>query len=246
MTVNAVIPYMNNLIVILVPTILVAAVVFFAYARKLSASHSAHRKAEMRALATRINFDFSPADDTGIARRVESEKVLFYGHTGTAENLISGKKNGISVNIFDYFYSDLQKRKVTVCMLTVPADVSTFKIFPLDNSEIASGTSAKLGDKLLGEKHWFECEDREFVEKAFNDDLIDFLSRRRRTTILAHANTIVLHRDKILGAGKCYGLLDFAFGVYSKMGFGGRPSKKNGTGGNKDDTLDIEADLYAD
>ena len=238
--------YMDTLILVLLPTVVVAAIIFFMYARKLSASHSAHRKSEMLALAMRIKFDYSPTDNSGIAKRLESEKTFFHGHNGKVENLITGKKNEIRIALFDYCYSDLQQRNTTVCMLTLPSKVSTFEIYPLDDSEISSGSSAELGEKLLGEKHRFECEDKDFVEKAFNDDLIDFLSRRRRTVILGHDKTIIFYRNMLLSMRKCFGLLDFSFGFYSKLGLKSDLSNNNDKEKKKDNKVDIEAEHFAE
>ncbi len=230
--------YMDTMLYIVLPTIFAAAIVFFAYARKLSSSHTLKRKKEMRFFAMKIRFDFSGDDELGVAKRIQSDKVFFYGKDGTAENIISGKKNGISVTVFDYSYTEMQKKSTTVCMLTIPSTVSTFEVFPLDDAEIASGKTAELGEKLLGEKYRLECKDREFVEQTFNDNLVDFLSRRRRTTVLANGNTMVFHREKLLGLRKCYSLLDFAFGFYSKMALGAENEKG--------ETFDIKADMYTD
>jgi len=238
--------YMDTLIIVLLPTVVVAAIIFFIYARKLSASHSAHRKSEMLALATRIKFDYSPTDNAGITKRVESEKTFFHSHNGEVENLITGKKSEIEIALFDYCYSDLQQRNTTVCMLTLPSKVSTFEIYPLDDSEISSGSSAEHGSKLLGEKHRFECEDRDFVEKAFNDDLIDFLSRRRRTVILGHEKTIIFHRHMLLSMRKCFGLLDFSFGFYSKLGLESDLSNNEDKEEKKGNKLDVEAEHFAE
>ena len=47
---GSILAYVNMIMVVLLPTALVAVVIFFLYARKLISSYSAHRKEEMRVL----------------------------------------------------------------------------------------------------------------------------------------------------------------------------------------------------
>ena len=236
----------DTLILILLPSIIVAGTVFFLYARKLASSHALNRKEEMRILAMKIIFNYTAEDKDGIAERLAHEKALFSGKKGTAENIISGAKNGISVALFDYTFHDLQKESITVCMLTLPSQVSTFSLVPLSDAEINDGKAAQLGDKLLGDKYRIECPDKAFAQKAFNESLIEFLSRRRRTAVLGHGNIIVFHRDKILGVRTCYSLLDFAFGLYMKMDLEDTSTSEIHSASEKSDSLNIKADLYVD
>lgn len=236
----------DTLIVTLLPTILVAATVFFLYARKLASAQSANRREEMHLLAMKINFDFSPNDDKGIAERLSSEKNFFYGSKGKADNIIFGMKSGIDVALFDYSFSDPQNQSLTICMLTLPSKIGTFKMLPLADTDIDAGKAAELGERLLGDKYNLECEDKEFARNAFNEDLIEFLSRRRRTTVLGHANTMIFHRDKLLGVRTCFSLLDFAFGLYTKISIEGAQAPEMPKMDESRESLDIKADLYAD
>ena len=246
---NSTILYMqtvDTLIIILLPAVIVAAVIFFLYARKLASANIANRREEMHLLAMKINFSFSQDDEGGIAEFLDSEKSFFYGGEGNIENVIFGKKNGIDVALFDYIFSGLQKESMTVCLLTLPAKISTFKMIPLADADIESGKTVELGDKLLSDKYRLECEDKEFARTAFNEDLVEFLSRRRRTFVLGHGNSMLFHREKQLSTRTCFSLLDFAFGLYTKMGIEAAPIEEEMTTADSEKPLDIRADLYAD
>jgi hypothetical protein len=246
---NTVVAYMgmvDTLLVTLLPTVLVAATVFFLYARKLTSTNRANRREEMHLLAMKINFNFSASDEIGIGERIESEKTFFYGSDGTVENVIYGSKNGIDVALFDYIFSNLQKQNLSVCILTLPTKIGTFKMLPLDDLDIEEGKAIELGEKLLGDKYRLECEDKAFAQEAFNEDLVEFLSRRRRTTVLGNGNSIVFHRDKLLTVRTCFSLLDFAFGLYTKMQLGGVPAPEIPKSPGNGETLDLKADLYAE
>jgi hypothetical protein len=234
--------YGDTIVIVMLPAVLAAGVVFFLYARKLAASQAARRGEEMHILAMRIGFDYTSADEHGISEIIETNQAFFYGEEGEVENVISGNKAGIAVNMFDYCLSDVQKERMTICMLTLPTKVSTFSMRPLDNAEIAAGKPMELGEELFGDKYQLKCGNREFAARAFNDDLVDFLSRRRRTTALGNGNHILFHRGRFLGVRKCYSLLDFAFGFCAKMDLDSstRPENKDS------DPVEMRADLYTD
>ncbi len=211
----AILAITNIITVVLLPAVILAGVIFFLYSRKLVSSHTVYRKEEMRVLALRINFQFNAKDVLGVRERIEAEKRFFYNNNGSVENLIYGQKNGIDVVLFDYCYSDLQKQSLTVCMLTVPSTVKAFTLEPLDDNEMESGKAAE-DESIFGGKYRVDCQDRAFAERAFNDDLADFLARRRRTTVLAQGNTMIFHRDKLLSTRSSFSILDFAFGFHAK------------------------------
>lgn len=237
---------LDTLLVILLPSVLVAGTIFFLYARKLASINVSNRREEMRLLAEKINFEYSEGDNIGITERLAREKNFFFSPEGRIENLIYGRKNDISVALFDYTFPTLQKERVTVCSLTLPVNVSTFSMTPLSDDEINSGITAQLGEKLLGEKYRLDCVDKKFAATAFNENLVEFLSRRRRTAVLGNANIMVFHRDKILSVRTCYSLLDFAFGLFTKMDIGGSVFSQEPADDENGESLTFKAERYTD
>ena len=239
--------YIDTIIYILLPAVLAAFVVFFLYARKLAASHSARRGEEMRMLAMRINFDYSAADEINLKRVLETNDTFFPGSDGAVECVVRGEKNGLEVALFDYTQSPTQKESITICLLRIPYSVPPFEMQPLEDSHIASGKTVELGDKLLTHKYRIECDDKTFVDKRFGSDMEDFLSRRRRTTVLASGTHLVFHRGKALSVKRCYSLLDFAFGFYMKMDLEGmtepEPARQDQ---DEESKFEIKSDLYND
>lgn len=246
---NGIIAYfgtIDTLIVILLPSIIMAGTVFFLYARKLASINVSNRRDEIRLLSEKINFQYSETDGSGISRRLASMRKYLFSPDGVAENIISGVKNGIVVELFDYTFPTVQKESITVCALTLPFNISAFSMTPLSDAEINSGMAVQLGDKLLGDKYRLECDDMEFALKAFNENLVEFLSRRRRTTVLGNENTMIFHRDKLLSVRTCYSLLDFAFGLHTKMDLGGEVITQQLGDEDNGESLDIKAERYTD
>lgn len=174
------------------PVVLVGIIALIAVIAVFSYFANQKRQEAMRALASRLGLQFSPARDRTLAGRYEFIDRIRAGRNRYAFNVISGTYQGHEVRVFDYHYKtgsgkNTQHHYLSFLILRLPISVPELKIGP---EGFFSKIAQAIGfDDIDFESHEFSrkfcvrSKDKKFAYDICHGRMIEYLLANTDLTI---------------------------------------------------------------
>ena len=147
------------------------------------------RQKALMLLADNLGLEYSYIDLNGKDLVYSNISLFQSGHSKEASNVISGDKEGCSVDIFDYKYvTGSGKNSIThhnsVCILTIP---QTFKYLFIRTENFLDKIAAVIGfdyihfeSKEFSSRFYVKSNDKKFAYDIIHPEMMDFMLNYHR------------------------------------------------------------------
>ena len=125
-------------------------------------------------------------------------------------NLIHGKRDGIEVKIFDYFYSissevgEIRREQTVISFRLNTIDLPRFELRPINFFSLTPSNGSKFSlhpaihfdsFPVFSKKYSLRGHNEKSIRKIFSERILDFFSKNPNICIDARRNTLILYRS---------------------------------------------------
>ncbi|MBN1917935.1 MAG: DUF3137 domain-containing protein [Verrucomicrobia bacterium] len=200
-----------------------------------SAGYVDPRPGELAALAQRWGFEYSPFKHDKAPEWGKPFGVFDLGEPDETAGLISGRFQGLGVEIFDYTYYEEEKDKngnverdyttTTLVALVLPLAFPRFELAPdsglREFLEFLGGRDIDFESNEFNKRFYVQSEDRKFAYAVIHPRMMEFLLETREAfhgiSMQIVGERAVLRQHGRLDAAEINRVLEFAFAFYERI-----------------------------
>jgi hypothetical protein len=197
------------------PLIIIAFLIVAAIAGVYSTIAARKRREELFELAQRLNLNFNPEPDQGLAEQYQFLKKLAHGDNRYAYNVLSGKYRNDDIQAFDYHYqvttsdgkgSHTTHYRFSFFILQFPAFFPDLTIrrenFFLKVAEAFGYQDIKFESAEFSKAFNVRSADKKFAYDVCNGKMMEYLLANRDLSIEIENQALALAFDSCLSAAQ--------------------------------------------